>query len=106
MAGKKNLCAMIPEELHARVLLEKEELGKTLGEYVEQILNEHFENGGSKNMKDTKTIAFQISLELNQRLREHLAQTGQRLNHFMRALIEDALRDAEEAEPEDQTECV
>ena len=27
MAGKKNLCAMLPEELHARVRQEQERLG-------------------------------------------------------------------------------
>ena len=35
MEAKKNLCGMIPEELHARAVAEKEQLGlKTLGEYV------------------------------------------------------------------------
>ena len=44
MGAKKNLCGMIPEELHARAVAEKEQLGlKTLGEYVELILKEHFE---------------------------------------------------------------
>ena len=105
MAGKKNLCAMIPEELHAKVLQEKDELGKTLGEYIEQLLNEHFENGGMKSMKETKTIAFQISLELNERLRKHLAKTDQKLNHFMRSLIEEALQDDEAEEPATQGEC-
>ena len=47
MEAKKNLCGMIPEELHARAVAEKEQLGlKTLGEYVELILKEHFEGGG------------------------------------------------------------
>ena len=92
MAGKKNLCAMIPEDLYAKVTQEKDALGKTLGEYMEQLLHEHFENGGTKPMKETKTIAFQISLELNERLRQHLTKTDQKLNHFMRALIEEALQ--------------
>ena len=95
---------MIPEELHAKVLQEKDELGKTLGEYIEQLLNEHFENGGMKPMKETKTIAFQISLELNERLRKHLAKTDQKLNHFMRSLIEEALREDEAEEPAEQAE--
>ena len=47
MEAKKNLCGMIPEELHARAVAEKEQLGlKTLGEYVELILKEHFKGGG------------------------------------------------------------
>lgn len=102
MAGKKNLCAMIPEDLYAKVTQEKDELGKTLGEYMEQLLNEHFENGGTKPMNETKTIAFQISLEMNQRLRDHLSKTGQKLNHFMRALIEEALREDEAETPSEE----
>lgn len=54
MEAKKNLCGMIPEELHARAVAEKEQLGlKTLGEYVELILKEHFE-GGRITMAETK----------------------------------------------------
>ena len=35
MEGKKNLCAMIPAELHARIMAEKEEMKLgTLAEYV------------------------------------------------------------------------
>ena len=44
MEGKKNLCAMIPAELHARIMAEKEEMQlSTLAEYVERIFTEHFE---------------------------------------------------------------
>ena len=44
MEGKKNLCAMIPAELHARIMAEKEEMKLgTLAEYVERIFAEHFE---------------------------------------------------------------
>ena len=36
MEGKKNLCAMIPAELHAKIMAEKEQLElNTLAEYVE-----------------------------------------------------------------------
>ena len=57
MEAKKNLCGMIPEELHARAVAEKEQLGlKTLGEYVELILKEHFEGGGRLKHCDLSTI--------------------------------------------------
>ncbi len=42
MEPKKNLCAMIPESLHARVKQEQETKGITLSELVEHILIEHF----------------------------------------------------------------
>ena len=65
MEAKKNLCGMIPEELHARAVAEKEQLGlKTLGEYVELILKEHFKGGGI-TMAETKTLAFKITEELD-----------------------------------------
>ena len=74
MEAKKNLCGMIPEELHARAVAEKEQLGlKTLGEYVELILKEHFEGGGI-TMAETKTLAFKITEELDQRLMTSLPQ--------------------------------
>ena len=73
MGAKKNLCGMIPEELHARAVAEKEQLGlKTLGEYVELILKEHFEGGGI-TMAETKTLAFKITEELDQRLKNFIA---------------------------------
>ena len=73
MNAKKNLCAMIPADLHAKVIAEKEQLAlSTLGEYVELVLKEHFE-GGKSIMAATKTLAFQISEELDQRLMNFIA---------------------------------
>lgn len=73
MNAKKNLCAMIPADLHAKVIAEKEQLAlSTLGEYVELVLKEHFE-GGKTIMAATKTLAFQISEELDQRLKNFIA---------------------------------
>lgn len=48
MEGKKNLCAMISTDLHAKIMAEKEQLElNTLAEYVERIFTEHFEGGRS-----------------------------------------------------------
>ena len=101
MEAKKNLCGMIPEELHARAVAEKEQLGlKTLGEYVELILKEHFEGGIT--MAATKTLAFQITEELDQRLKNFIAaekKHGRKITQkeFVIGLIEQAL-DAYEAQ--------
>ena len=63
MEGKKNLCAMIPAELHAKIMAEKEQLElNTLAEYVERIFTEHFE-GGQISMKAERTLAVQIPAE-------------------------------------------
>ena len=93
MAGKKNLCAMLPEELHARVRQEQERLGLTLSEYVEQVLNEYYEKGDKPNMENTRTVAFQIPEELFLRLKDYLAKTGLKQKEFMLSLIEEALRE-------------
>ena len=84
MEAKKNLCGMIPEELHARAVAEKEQLGlKTLGEYVELILKEHFEGGIT--MAETKTLAFKITEELDQRLKDFIAaKKARQKNHAER----------------------
>ena len=41
MVDKKNLCAMIPADLHARVRQEQEQSGKTLSEFVEQLITDY-----------------------------------------------------------------
>ena len=93
MAGKKNLCAMLPEELHAKVRQEQERRGLTLSEYVEQVLNEYYAKGDKPTMENTRTVAFQIPEELFLRLKDHLAKTGLKQKEFMLSLIEEALRE-------------
>lgn len=71
MEPTKNLCAQIPESLHARVRDEQEHLGQTLGAYITQILTEHFEQkekGGKAMSENTRTLAFQVSEDLFGRL--------------------------------------
>ena len=109
MGAKKNLCGMIPEELHARAVAEKEQLGlKTLGEYVELILKEHFEGGIT--MAATKTLAFQITEELDQRLKNFIAaekKRGRKITQkeFVISLIEQALAEYEaQNQPIEMTE--
>ena len=94
MEGKKNLCAMIPAELHARIMAEKEEWElNTLAEYVERIFAEHFEGGNS--MKAERTLAVQIPAELFERLKEYLAARNLKQKQFLIQLIENALDDTE-----------
>lgn len=100
MEAKKNLCAMIPADLHAKVIAEKEQMElRTLAEYVERILREHFE-GGKMTMAGTKTLAFQISEELDQRLKNFIAaekKRGRKISQkdFVIGLIEQALAEYE-----------
>ena len=95
MEGKKNLCAMIPAELHAKIMAEKEEWElNTLAEYVERIFAEHFE-GGQICMKAERTLAVQIPAELFERLKEYLVAHNLKQKQFLIQLIESALEDTE-----------
>ena len=98
MEGKKNLCAMIPAELHAKIMAEKEEWElNTLAEYVERIFTEHFE-GGQISMKAERTLAVQIPAELFERLKDYLAAHNLKQKQFLVQLIENALDEDTEAE--------
>lgn len=98
MAETRNLCAQIPVDLHAKVIEEKNALGQALSEYITNILKEHFE-GGNKTMANTatKTLAFQIPEELDQRIKNYLAaekeRTGKKVSQreFVVGLIIQAL---------------
>ena len=95
MEGKKNLCAMIPAELHAKIMAEKEQLElNTLAEYVERIFTEHFE-GGQISMKAERTLAVQIPADLFERLKDYLAAHNLNQKQFLVQLIENALVETE-----------
>ena len=95
MEGKKNLCAIIPAELHAKIMVEKEQLElNTLAEYVERIFTEHFE-GGQISMKAERTLAVQIPAELFERLKDYLATHNLKQKQFLVQLIENALDETE-----------
>ena len=102
---QKNICALIPIELHMQVTAAREVLGQTTSEYITNLLTEYFEmkkNGGKETMAtSTRTMAFQISEDLFQRIKAHLeretARTGRKLTQreFVLGLIEEALEAAE-----------
>ena len=95
MEQKKNLCAMIPENLHRKVREEQEKEELTLSQYVENVLKEHFERGGKAMDGKTRTLAFQVSEEFFQRLKKYLKKTGQSQKEFVIGLIEDVLSQEE-----------
>jgi len=108
MNETRNLCAQIPIALHDRVHEEKTRTGKTLNQYITDVLTEYYQNrDGGKNMEKNRTMAFQIPEELFQRIKEHLnresARTGNKLTQrqFVLGLVERELARAEaEAEAE------
>ena len=97
MADKKNLCAMIPADLHARVRLEQEQSGKTLSEFVEQLITDYYKmKEGTKMTGDMRTMAIQLPEELFERLKAYLKKNGLKQKQFIIGLIEDALEQDEE----------
>ena len=96
MADKKNLCAQIETALHARVRLEQEQSGKTLSEYVEQLITDYYKmKENSKMTGDMRTMAIQLPEELFERLKAYLKKNNLKQKQFIIGLIEDALEEDE-----------
>ncbi|WP_295753862.1 translation initiation factor 2 [uncultured Oscillibacter sp.] len=106
MPATKNLCAQISLELHQKISEAREESGLTTAQYITELLTEYFkmkENGGNITMTNntTRTLAFQISEELFQRIKAHLERESARLGRkvtqreFVLGVIEGALNMAE-----------
>ena len=96
MADKKNLCAMIPADLHARVRQEQERSGKTLSEFVEQLITDYYKmKENTKMTGDMRTMAIQLPEELFERLKAYLKRNNLKQKQFIIGLIEDALEQDE-----------
>ena len=107
MPATKNLCAQISLELHQKISDAREESGLTTAQYITNLLIEYYEmkeNGGKTTMaaNNTRTLAFQISEDLFQRIKAHLERetqrTGKKLTQreFVLGLIEEALAAAQQ----------
>ena len=97
MADKKNLCAMIPADLHARVRQEQEQSGKTLSEFVEQLITDYYKmKENTKMTGDMRTMAIQLPEELFERLKAYIKKNNLKQKQFIIGLIEDALEQDEE----------
>ena len=101
---QKTVSGKIPEVLHVRFRSEMEARGWTMSFALEQVINEYFENekGRNNTMENTRTLAFAVSEEFFQLVKEYLAwyeETYHRRitqKQFIIGLIEDELeRNAE-----------
>ena len=111
--NKRNLCAMIPVELHERVRAAQEQAGVTLSAYITELLTNYYEKGGKESMSNgIRTMAFQMPEELFQRLKAHLeresARTGKKVSQkeFVLDLIRKTLDEAERMEARGDAELV
>ena len=103
--NKRNLCAMIPVELHERVRAAQEQAGVTLSVYITELLTDYYEKGGKEKMSNgIRTMAFQMPEELFERMKAHLeresARTGKKVSQkeFVLDLIRQTLDKAEREE--------
>ena len=113
----KGVTCKIPLDLHNRISEEIRETESTMSKFIEMIITEHYEKGAVTVMEKGRTLAFQVSEELFQRVKEYL-EAYEKAYHrrltqkeFVVGLIEQALEEAEEefeaaraAEYEEQTE--
>ena len=97
----KGLTCKIPLDLHNRISEEIKQNESTMSKFIEQIILEHYAKGVT-TMGKTRTMAFQVSEELFQQIKESLARYEQtyhrRLSQkeFVIGLIEQALAEADE----------
>lgn len=88
----KNLCAQIPEELHAKVRQKQEESGLALGPYMTQLIKEFYEMEGKPMAKDNqRTVAFQVDADLFERFKDYLKAHGIKQNAFFLDCIQKVL---------------
>ena len=79
MEGKvKNLCAPIPEGLHARVREAQEASGQTLGQYMTWLIQTFYNNQKEETTMngDKRTVAFQVPGELFEKFKDYLQERG------------------------------
>jgi hypothetical protein len=96
------LTVTLPDDLHQQIRLELERQGITTAQFIELAVHNFFEQQKEGTHMATRTMAFQVSEELFQRIKEYLARFEQVYHRkltqkeFVVSLIESALADADE----------
>lgn len=97
----KGVTCKIPLDLHNRITEEIKQNESTMSKFIEQIILEHYMKGAT-TMGKTRTMAFQVSEELFQQIKDYLARYEQVYHRkltqkeFVIGLIEQALQEADE----------
>ena len=97
----KGVTCKIPLDLHNRITEEIRQNESTMSKFIEQIILEHYAKGAT-TMGKTRTMAFQVSEELFQQIKDYLARYEQTYHRkltqkeFVIGLIEQALEEADE----------
>ena len=98
----KNLCAEIPEALHAKVRQRQTESGISLSQYVTGLITKYYEMEENLKMdKDNvRTVAFQVPVELFEQFKAYLKRNGVKQNAFFLNCIQQALEQDGKADGE------
>ena len=108
MAEKRGITVKVEDELHRQVKEYIESHGMTMSDFVSQALEEMLhpkQQMGGNTMGAMRTIAFQVSEELYQKIKDYLTANHMTQKEFMIGLIEEALeQDLEETAEEEETE--
>ena len=108
MAEKRGITVKVEDELHRQVKEYIETHGMTMSDFVSQALEEMLhpkQQMGGNTMGAMRTIAFQVSEELYQKIKDYLTANHMTQKEFMIGLIEEALeQDLEETAEEEETE--
>ena len=92
----KGITCKIPLDLHNRVSEDIRQSESTMSKFIEMVINEHYMKGAN-GMSKMRTMAFQVSEEFFQRIKDYLAHENERQGRkvtqkeFVIGLIEDAL---------------
>ena len=95
------LTVTIPDDLHQQIREELEKQGITTAQFIEQAVTTFFEKSKGVSNMATRTLAFQVSEELLQRIKTFLARYEQIYHRklsqkeFLVNLIERELDEAE-----------
>lgn len=95
------LTVTIPDDLHQKIREELERQGTTTSQFIEQAVTTFFEKPKGVSNMATRTLAFQVSEELLQRIKTFLARYEQIYHRklsqkeFLVHLIERELDEAE-----------
>ena len=71
------LTVTLPDDLHQQIRLELERQGITTAQFIELAVHNFFEQQKEGTHMATRTMAFQVSEELFQRIKEYLSRFEQ-----------------------------
>ena len=95
----KGITCRIPLALHQRVSEDIRQEGSTMNRFIEKVIQCYYEKGAG-TMNTNKTLAIQISSDLQQRIKMYLLRYeqvyGKHMREFIVTLIENALAEADE----------